>query len=86
MEPLTTSGAMKNSNQTLRKLYTEEQAAQALGISLLHLRRILDENVFNDGEPRPAEVLLEASDLVLLEFWSQRAPMPKVIRMPRRSR
>lgn len=77
---------MKNCNQMLRKLYTEEQAAKALGISLLHLRAILDENVFNDGSPRPDEVLLEASDLVLLEFWSQRAPAPKVIRMPNRSR
>jgi len=78
--------SMKNSNQPLRKLYTEEQAAEALGISLLHLRALLDENVFNDGEPRPDEVLLEASDLVLLDFWRQRAPTLKVIRMPRRPR
>ncbi len=77
---------MKNSNQPLRKLYTEEQAAEALGISLLHLRTILDANVFNDGAPRPEEVLLEASDLVLLDFWSEMTPNPKVVLMPRRPR
>lgn len=77
---------MKNSNQTQKNLYTEVEAAEALGISLLHLHAILDENVFNDGAPRPANVLLEASDLVLLEFWCNQTPNPKVVRMPRRPR
>jgi len=77
---------MKNSNQTQKNCYTEVEAAEALGISLLHLHAILDENVFNDGVPRPANVLLEASDLILLEFWSNLTPNPKVVRMPRRPR
>ena len=77
---------MKNFNQPLRKLYTEQEAAQALGISLPHLHIILDENIFNDGGPRPANVMLEPCDLILLEFWTQTTPNPKVVRMPRRFR
>ena len=68
---------MKNLNLPLRKVYTEQEAAQALGISLPLLHSILDENVFNDGAPRPANVMLEASDLILVEFWMQTTPNPR---------
>ncbi|HTD21096.1 MAG TPA: hypothetical protein VK738_00420 [Terriglobales bacterium] len=77
---------MKNSNQPFKKNYTEEEAAKALGISLLRLHMILDENVFNDGAPRPLNVLLQPSDMVLLQFWSNLPPNPKVVCMPRRPR
>jgi hypothetical protein len=77
---------MKNFNQPLRKIYTEQEAAHALGISLPHLHSILDENVFNDGGPRPENVMLEPSDLILVEFWMQTNPNPKVVRMTRRPR
>ena len=77
---------MKNSNLPLRKVYTEQEAAHALGISLPHLQSILDEHVFNDGGPRPVNVMLEPSDLMLIEFWMQTTPNPKVVRIPRRPR
>jgi len=77
---------MKNTNLPFKKIYTEEEAAKALGISLLRLHMLLDENVFNDGAPRPLNVLLQPSDMVLLEFWSNLSPRPKVIHMPKRSR
>lgn len=77
---------MKNSYQRFKKIYTEEEAARALGISLLRLHMKLDENVFNDGAPRPMHVLLEPSDMVLLEFWCNQPLHPKVVRMPRHSR
>lgn len=77
---------MKNSYPRFKKIYTEEEAARALGISLLRLHMILDENVFNDGPPRPMHVLLEPSDMVLLEYWSNQPPHAKVVRMPRQAR
>lgn len=65
-------------------LYSETEAAKALGISLLRLHLLLDEHVFNDGTPRPPEVTFEASDLLLIGFWHRSTPNPKVVRMPRR--
>ena len=72
---------------TFRKdTYTEVEAARALGISLARLRLLLDQHVFNDGTTRPENVVLQASDLVLLGFWQQTTPNSpsKLLRMPRR--
>ena len=66
-----------------QEVYTEQEAAEWLGISLSRLRSLLDEHIFNDGKSRPLEVMFQASDLVLLEFWDNCRPNPKVIRMPR---
>jgi hypothetical protein len=66
------------------QLYSEAEAAKALGISIFRLHNLLDEHVFNDGTPRPPEVSFEASDLLLLGFWHRSTPNPKVVRMPRR--
>ena len=75
---------MKTSRQETQ-LYSEAEAAKALGISLLRLHTLLDELVFNDGTPRPPEVTFEASDLLLIGFWHRSTPNPKVVRMPRRA-
>jgi hypothetical protein len=75
---------MKNSTQPELFLYSEKEAARELGISLARLHQILDDNIFNDGTPRPAEMTFQGSDLVLLSFWSRSTPNPKVLRMPRR--
>jgi hypothetical protein len=75
---------MKNSTQMQPVIYSEKEAARELGISLNRLHQILDDNVFNDGTPRPAQMTFQASDLVLLSFWSRSMPNPKVLRMPRR--
>ena len=77
---------MKNNFQPLKSLYTETEAADFLGISLTRLHMILDQNLFNDGSERPANVTFQASDLVLLRFWNRTMPNPKVVRMPKRYR
>ena len=77
---------MKNFNQAQPVLYTEQEAARALGISRARLHHLLDENIFADGSPRPPDMLFQPSDLVLLGFWNQTAGNPKVLRMPRRYR
>ena len=64
--------------------YTESEAAGMLGITIDRLHKLLDENVFNDGTPRPPELRLRYADMVLLAFWDRSTCNPKVIRMPRR--
>ena len=75
---------MPDADKPFKQFYTEAEAALMLNISLSRLHRLLDENIFNDGTPRPDNLLLRASDLVLLRFWHRSAPNPKVLRMPRR--
>ena len=67
-----------------KEFYSEVEAAQALGISLARLHQLLDDNLFNDGLPRPDNVTFRYSDLVILGFWDRSTPNPKVVRMPRR--
>ena len=65
--------------------YTETEAAETLGITVGRLRQLLNEHVFNDGKPRPEQLSLRLSDIILLEFWDRSTPNPKVVRMPRRA-
>jgi hypothetical protein len=76
---------MQTTNQTTKGIYSEQEAADHLGISIHGLHSLLDEHIFNNGSPRPDHVEFTSSDLVLLEFWRQMRPNPKVVRMPRRS-
>lgn len=69
---------------TKQEYYTEQEAADSLGISIERLRFLLDQNIFNDGSKRPKDLELHRSDLVLLQFWDRTAENPKVVRMPRR--
>jgi hypothetical protein len=66
--------------------YSEQEAAESLGISINRLHLLLDENVFNDGLPRPKNIELTPSDLLLLQFWNRARPMEKVVAMPKRPR
>ncbi|HLH08353.1 MAG TPA: hypothetical protein VKW78_14030 [Terriglobales bacterium] len=68
-----------------QEYFTEQEAADLLGISLERLCFLLDENVFNDGTKRPGDLELCRSELVLLEFWNRSSENPKVVRMPRRN-
>jgi hypothetical protein len=70
----------------VKEFYTEHEAAGYLHISIGDLHALLDEYIFNDGNPRPEQITFCESDLVLLGFWSQsRETNPaKVICMPRR--
>lgn len=63
--------------------YSESEASQALGLSIERLHLLLDENVFNDGSPKPSGLTFRPSDLILLEFWNKSMGDRKVVRMPR---
>ena len=75
---------MQTSNPA-KELYSEAEAAAALHISLAELHDLLDEHIFTDGTPRPERLEFRYSDLVLLGFWNNSAPVNKVVRMPRRA-
>jgi hypothetical protein len=75
---------MINANNQQLDAFTESEAAVMLGISVDRLHKLLDENIFNDGSIRPANLTLRSSDLVLLKFWDRSTEDPKVLRMPRR--
>jgi hypothetical protein len=75
---------MTNANKRHNDGYSEVEAAQMLGISIPRLHMLLDENIFNDGSTRPANLRLRDSDLVLIEFWNRTLENPNVLRMPRR--
>jgi len=64
--------------------YSEVEAAEALGISMDRLHLLLNENVFNDGSPKPQQLSFRATDLILLEFWDRTLADNKVVRMPKR--
>ncbi len=67
------------------EFFTEQEAADLLGITIERLHFLLDENVFNDGSRRPRDLELHRSDIVLLQFWDRSTENPKIVRMPRRA-
>ena len=67
-----------------KEFYTESEAAGYLNISVPALHLLLDQYIFNDGQPRPQELSFCQADLVLLGFWNSTNEQPKVIPMPRR--
>lgn len=67
------------------EFFTEQEAADLLGITIDRLHFLLDENVFNDGSKRPRDLELHRSDIVLLQFWDRSTENPKIFRMPRRA-
>jgi hypothetical protein len=69
----------------MKEFYSEPEAASYLNISVGELHALLDQHIFNDGNPRPHEITFCESDLILLGFWHRPQESPKVIRMPRRS-
>jgi hypothetical protein len=68
----------------VKEFYTEVEAADYLNLSVTELHGLLDEHIFNDGNPRPEDLTFCEADLVLLGFWNKTRENPKVIRMPRR--
>jgi len=75
---------LKRSN---KELYSEAEAAAALGLSVARLHELLDQYIFNNGNPRPQAIQFTASDLLLLSYWSKdskRSEPAEVITMPRR--
>jgi hypothetical protein len=68
----------------VKEFFSESEAAGYLNISLAELYSMLDEYIFNDGNPRPENLTFCEADLVLLGFWGKNRDNPKVLRMPRR--
>lgn len=66
-----------------KELYTEQEAAESLGISLPRLQSLLDDHVFGGELQRPPELTLRYTDLVLLSIWNGQQPA-NVVCMPKR--
>jgi len=75
---------MMRTSKAAKDCYTEQETADALGVTLARLHMLLDEHVFNDGTSRPEELTFTQADLALLGFWQRSSPNPKVVRMPKR--
>lgn len=75
---------MPNTRKLIRDFYSEAEAARMLGISLSNLRALLDHYIFTDGTPRPSNLELLSTDLLLLRFWLNKSPDGKLLPMPRR--
>lgn len=74
---------MRTANQAQE--FTEQEAAESLGIGMAELHRLLDEYIFNNGTPRPTGLLFTQSDLLLLSYWrGERNNGENLIRMPLR--
>lgn len=76
---------MSKLKRTTQELYSETEAAAALGISITRLHELLDQNVFTCGAMRPAAIEFTASDLLLLGYWNNSAERPpaKILSMPK---
>ena len=75
---------LKRSN---KELYSEAEAAAALGIRVRRLHEILDQYIFTNGSRRPLAIQFTSSDLLLLSYWSndsKRSTSHEVITMPKR--
>ena len=78
---------MSNLKSSSPELYSEAQAAAALGISIARLHDLLDKYVFTGDNRRPQSIDFTSSDLLLLGYWHNISAEPtvsKVIPMPKR--
>jgi len=67
-------------------LYNETEAAAALGVTVARLHAVLDQHIFNNGNPRPSSLQFTSNDLLLLGYWCEGLPggAHEVITMPKR--
>ena len=78
---------MAKAKRSTKDLYSEAEAAAALGITITRLHELLDQYIFTNGNSRPAAIHFTASDLLLLSYWSndsKRLVSHEVITMPKR--
>jgi len=78
---------MAKLKRTTKELYSEAEAAAALGITVGRLHELLDQHIFTVGNLRPNAIQFTSSDLLLLRYWiqdSRRTRMSEVIPMPKR--
>jgi hypothetical protein len=77
---------MARLKRSTKELYSEAEAAAALGISIRRLHELLDQYIFTNGNPRPQSLQFTSSDLLLLSYWSddaKRSVTHEVITMPK---
>jgi len=70
-----------------KELYSEVEAAAALGITVGRLHELLDQYIFTGANQRPQSIQFTSSDLLLLSYWSHDLKQPvthEVITMPKR--
>jgi hypothetical protein len=80
---------MKNLKAFADHVYSEAEAAAALGITVSRLHELLDEYIFNQGSPRPPSIEFTSSDLLLLNYWHKNSSTPRdrrVLQMPRKKK
>jgi len=78
---------MSNVRSSPPELYSEAEAAAALGISIGRLHQLLDQYVFTGDNKRPQSIDFTSSDLLILGYWNNLSAQPaasKVIPMPKR--
>ncbi len=78
---------MAKLKRSTKELYSEAEAAAALGITVNRLYELLDQYIFTGGNRRPESIQFTSSDLLLLSYWSHDAKRPvthQVITMPKR--
>jgi hypothetical protein len=78
---------MAKLKRSTKELYSESEAAAALGITVGRLHELLDEYIFTNGNSRPQSLQFTSSDLLLLSYWSgdsKRPPSSELITMPKR--
>jgi hypothetical protein len=76
---------MYNLRQPVKQVYSEQEAANALGISMNSLHSILDRHVFNDGASRPSPLELMLSEVLLIAYWVEEENLgSKVVSIGRR--
>ena len=78
---------MAKVKRSSNELYSEAEAAAALGISINRLHELLDQYIFTNGNRRPEAIQFTSSDLLLLRYWShdsKRTVTHEVITMPKR--
>jgi hypothetical protein len=75
--------SMFNTSEAI-EMYTEQEVASLLEISIPRLYELLDKHIFNDGSRRPANLTFTNAELVLLGFWQRSQPKGKLVRMPKR--
>jgi len=80
---------MAKVKRSTKELYSEAEAAAALGISINRLHDLLDQYIFTNGNRRPDAIQFTSSDLLLLAYWSndsnKRLVTHEVITMPKRT-
>ncbi len=75
---------MHNLKQPVKQYYSEQEAANSLGITVSLLHNVLDKYVFNDGTPRPQTLELTLADVLLVSFWLGEMAATKVVSIAQR--